>query len=193
MKAVTVTNEQLEQGIIVEKTAIRNLERSRIRLIRGKKDPIFVLVGKRDASVVKQSAGSKKPIFFVDRVGLSRWQTDSGDWRYQLVIERSDRYSQDDSVLIRLIIDSGTEDSCKIHFDPMVEMISVQTYSGRESARKFTRSEALAVLKPGQSLFAERHGGGIDYPYGMISNVDGQIEVAWERSREDLPAQLCNA
>ncbi|NTW15441.1 MAG: hypothetical protein HGA38_03650 [Candidatus Moranbacteria bacterium] len=189
MRAVTVTNERQEPKITVEKS-IKKVDRWGIRLSRGKKEPVFVLVGERDASIVRRSTDSKTS-FFVDRIGLSRRMTDSGDWRYRLVDERSGHRYPNDSVLIRLIIDSGTDDSCKIHYDPAVEMISVQTYAKKESAQIFTRSEALAILKPGQPLFAERHGSGIDKPYGCIRNHNGRIEVTWSESKDDLPVPFC--
>lgn len=192
MIAVTVTNETQKQTIALEQAIIKETERWRIRLPRGKKEPIFILVNERDASVVKRSTESEQPILFVDRVGLSRWQSDSGYWRYRLVDERFDRYYPKGSALIRLIIDSGTDDTCEIRYDSTVEVISVQTYTQKESRQRFTRSEALAVLRPRQCLFAERHGSGIKNPYGMIMNIGGNIKVVWETSEDDLPAQLGN-
>lgn len=176
MQAVTVHNDDFPvPHITVSPSVIQRRKRWGIPLPRGaNKSPKNILVGKRENLV---HSADDSTFSYIDHIGLMARTTDE-EMHFLIIGPESDR-NPHGTALLRLTVDSGLGGKSYITYPPGCAILSLHTYEVQSLSGSISRSDMLAIFKPGKVIHMERTGTGITHPFGTVRNNNGRIESAW--------------
>lgn len=182
MQAITIHNEEdPAPRIEVRSKIIGKVKRWGISLPRGTRKPeLFILLGESDSDLICRSDNTGITHPFIERVGIFVREAEHGP--HFLIVKESFDNNPPGTALVRLIVDSGIGGRSTIQIDRRIGKLSLHTYSLRTDKGPISRSDLLAILRPGETIHAERHGHGIVDPFGTIMNRDGEIVSSWSKT-----------
>lgn len=161
---------------MVSPRTIHKVPRWGISLPRGAgKGRVFILIGIHEGHLVHPTDNPR--FSHIDNVGLMARRTH--EEMHFLIIRPESDMNPPGTALLRLTVDSGVRGKSFITHDPQSSILSLHTYQVPGPSGSFSRSDLLAVFKPGEVIHMERTGVGITHPYGTVRNVDSRIESSW--------------